>query len=192
MKKKESTFINMIAALFIVTLISGFALSYVNIATEGPIAEAKLKRKVAAIEMVVPAFDNNPVSEMKTFFKEGFKDSVEVYTARKADKIVGVAVIGMTNKGFSGLIKVMAGFKPDGTINNIQVLEQKETPGLGTKIKSERFIQQYVNKNPASFNLKAKKDGGDIDALTGATISTRAFSEAVQQAYEVFENLKKD
>jgi len=192
MKKKESTFINMVAALFIVTLISGFALSYVNIATEGPIAAAKLKRKVAAIEMVVPSFDNNPVSEMKTFFKEGFKDSVEVYTARKADEMVGVAVIGMTNKGFSGLIKVMAGFNPDGSINNIQVLEQKETPGLGTKIKSERFIQQYVDKNPGTFNLKPKKDGGDVDALTGATISTRAFSEAVQQAYDVFDNLKKD
>ncbi|MBL4746003.1 MAG: RnfABCDGE type electron transport complex subunit G [Flavobacteriaceae bacterium] len=192
MKKKESTFINMLAALFIVTLISGLALSYVNIATEGPIAAAKLKRKVAAIEMVVPVFDNNPVATMKAVFKEGFKDSVEVYSAHKAKKLVGVAVIGMSNKGFSGLIKVMAGFHPDGRIINIQVLEQKETPGLGTKIKSERFIQQYVNKNPASFNLTPKKDGGDIDALTGATISTRAFSAAVQQAYEVFENLKKD
>jgi len=192
MKKKESTFINMLAALFIVTLISGFALSYVNIATEGPIAEAKLKRKVAAIKMVVPPFDNNPVSEMKTVFAQGFKDSIEVYSAHMGGTKVGTAIIGMSSKGFSGLIKVMAGFNPDGRIINIQVLEQKETPGLGTKIKSERFIQQYVDKNPASFNLKAKKDGGQIDALTGATISTRAFSEAVQQAYDVFENLKKD
>ncbi len=192
MKKKESTFINMLVALFIVTLISGLALSSVNIATEGPIAEAKLKRKVAAIEMVVPSFDNNPVAEMKTVFKEGFKDSVEVYIARSSGKFVGAAVIGMSLKGFNGLIKVMAGFNPDGTIKNIQVLEQKETPGLGTKIKSEKFIQQYVTKNPTSFNLKPKKDGGQVDALTGATISTRAFSEAVQQAYDVFENLKKD
>ena len=192
MKKKESTFINMIVALFIVTLISGLALSYVNIATEGPIAEAKLKRKVAAIEMVVPPFDNNPVSEMKTVFAEGFKDSIEIYSAHMGSKKVGTAIIGMSSKGFSGLIKVMAGFNPDGSIKNIQVLEQKETPGLGTKIKSTRFIQQYVNKKPASFNLKVKKDGGEVDALTGATISTRAFSEAVQQAYDVFENLKKD
>ncbi|PCI31236.1 MAG: RnfABCDGE type electron transport complex subunit G [Flavobacteriaceae bacterium] len=192
MKKKESTFINMLVALFIVTLISGLALSYVNIATEGPIAAAKLKRKVAAIEMVVPPFDNNPVAELKKVFMEGFKDSIEIYPARLGDKKVGTAVIGMSSKGFSGLIKVMAGFNPDGSIKNIQVLEQKETPGLGTKIKNEKFINQYVNKHPASFNIKPKKDGGQIDALTGATISTRAFSEAVQQAYEVFENLKKD
>ena len=80
----------------------------------------------------------------------------------------------------------MVGFNPNGNINNIAILEQKETPGLGTKIKDLKFIEQYKNKNPNSFNLKVTKDGGEIDALTGATISTRAFSEAVQMAYDVF------
>jgi electron transport complex protein RnfG len=78
------------------------------------------------------------------------------------------------------------GFKPDGTIKNISVLEQKETPGLGTKMKDESFLQQFRGKNPSKFNLKVVKDGGDVDALTGATISTRAFSESTKMAYDEF------
>ena len=79
----------------------------------------------------------------------------------------------------------MVGFLPDGTIKNISVLDIKETPGLGTKMKEPKFLDQFVNKNPADFVLKVKKDGGDVDALTGATISSRAFSSAVQTAYDV-------
>jgi electron transport complex protein RnfG len=66
------------------------------------------------------------------------------------------------------------------------VLEQKETPGLGTKMKGDKFLRQFRGKDPSSFNLKPKKDGGDVDALTGATITTRAFGEATQLAYDEF------
>ena len=98
----------------------------------------------------------------------------------------GAAVTGASEKGYSGLVKLMVGFLPDGTINNIEVLEQKETPGLGTKMKGEKFLRQFRGKDPSSFNLKVEKDGGGVDALAGATISTRAFSEATQQAYDIF------
>src|SRR5690606_34719403 len=93
---------------------------------------------------------------------------------------------GSSEKGFSGLVKIMVGFKPDGTIQNIAVLEQKETPGLGTKIKDESFLQQFRDKNPSTFNLKVKKDGGEVDALTGATISSRAFTESAKLAFDEF------
>ena len=97
-------------------------------------------------------------------------------------------MMGTSEKGFSGTVKTMIGFKPDGSINNIVVLEQKETPGLGTKMKEAKFIKQFLGKNPATFNLKVKKDGGQVDALTGATISTRAFSETVQSSFELLKN----
>ena len=80
----------------------------------------------------------------------------------------------------------MVGFNPDGVIKNITVLEQKETPGLGTKMKGEKFLRQFRGKHPSNYNLKVKKDQGDVDALTGATITTRAFTEATQMAYDVF------
>ncbi|MDP2087842.1 MAG: RnfABCDGE type electron transport complex subunit G [Flavobacteriaceae bacterium] len=186
MKKKESTLINMVAAMLLITLIAGFSLGFVNELTLEPIAKSKLDQKVNALKLVLPVFDNNPVAAMILLKVENVKDSVEVYPAFLNDAFVGAAVIGTSEKGFSGLIKLMIGFKPDGTIQNIAVLEQKETPGLGTKIKDAAFINQYRDKNLAIFNAKVKKDGGEIDGLTGATITTRAFSEATQMAYDEF------
>jgi electron transport complex protein RnfG len=80
----------------------------------------------------------------------------------------------------------MVGFRADGVIQNIEVLEQKETPGLGTKIKDEKFLKQFRDKQASKFNLKVTKDGGEVDALTGATITSRAFGEATQMAYDEF------
>jgi len=186
MNKKKDTFINMVVSLFAITIVSGFALGFVNDATVGPIKEAKIAKKVNALKLVLPEFDNNPVEQVLLLKSEFAKDSVEVYPAFKNNEFVGAAVIGSTEKGFSGLIKIMVGFKPDGTIQNIEVLEQKETPGLGTKMKDDKFIAQFRDKNPSSFNVKPTKDMGEVDALTGATITTRAFGEAVQMAYDEF------
>jgi electron transport complex protein RnfG len=186
MKKKKDTFINMVISLFAITIIAGFSLGFVNELTVGPIEKGKIERKVNALKQVLPEFDNNPVEEVQLVASEFAKDSVEVYPAFKNSEFVGAAVIGSTEKGFSGLIKIMVGFTPDGTIKNIEVLEQKETPGLGTKMKDEKYLAQYREKTPSEFNLKVTKDGGDVDALTGATITSRAFGEAVQMAYDEF------
>jgi len=83
----------------------------------------------------------------------------------------------------------MIGFNMQGEIQRAVVIEHKETPGLGSKMTGAKFLDQFLNKNPASTNLKVKKDGGSIDAITGATISSRAFSEAVQRAYETFQSM---
>lgn len=186
MKKKESTFINMVIALFAITLIAGFSLGFVNEMTIGPIAKSKLEQKVKALRLVLPPFDNNPIKDVILLKVANIKDSVEVYPAFFNNEFVGVAVIGSSEKGYSGLIKILVGFKPNGSIQNIAVLEQKETPGLGTKIKDDSFIQQYIGKNVLNFNLKVKKDGGEVDALSGATITTRAYSEAVQMAFDEY------
>jgi len=188
MSKKESTFISMTLSLLIITLIAGISLGFINNITKGPKAKAKLERKVNALKQVLPEFNNDVLKEVKLIKLENVKDSTEIYQGAMNGEISGTAVIGSSEKGFSGLIKVMVGFSPDGSINNISVLEQKETPGLGTKIKDDKFLKQFRGKNPSTFNLKAKKDGGEVDALTGATITTRAFGEATQQAYDVFIN----
>jgi electron transport complex protein RnfG len=92
-----------------------------------------LNKKLDAIKQVVPEFTNNPNEEM-FMLPTGEGDSLEVYPARNGEEIVGYAFRSYTNKGFSGYIGLMVGFRPDGTIININVLEQKETPGLGTKM----------------------------------------------------------
>jgi len=186
MSKKESTFLSMVVSLLLITLISGFALGFVNDLTIEPKAKAKLAKKVNAIKLVLPEFDNNPVEDIKKIKTAVAKDSIEIYPAFKNNQFVGAAVISYSEKGFSGLVKIMVGFKADGSIKNIVVLEQKETPGLGTKMKDESFLRQFRDKNPANFNLDVKKDGGEVDALTGATISSRAFSESAKMAYDIF------
>lgn len=190
MPKKESTFINMVLTLTIITIIAGFSLGFVDDLTKGPKAKARLERKINALQLVLPKFDNNPVTEKKLIKSDQVKDSIEIYTAFFNNEYVGSAIVSSSNNGFSGLIKIMVGFNPKGEIQNIVVLEQKETPGLGTKMKDEKFIQQFREKDPSSFNLKVEKDGGDVDAITGATITSRAFGEATQLASDEFNKNK--
>jgi len=182
MGKTESTFKNMVLSLTFISLGASACLAFVYQMTKLPIEASSMNKKIAAIKQVVPQFSNNPNDEMYRL-PTGDGDSLDIYPAKIDGKIVGYAVNTNTQTGFSGNISLMAGFKPDGTIINITVLEQKETPGLGTKMKEPAFKDQFIDKNPADFMLKVKKDGGPVDAITAATISSRAFCHAVQRAY---------
>jgi len=186
MAKTESTFRNMVLSLTLISLGASACLGFVYQMTKEPIELSVLNKKLAAIKQVVPEFTNNPNDEMYRM-PTGEGDSLDVYPAKKDGETVGYAVNTYTKKGFSGNINLMAGFKPDGTIVNITVLEQKETPGLGTKMTEPQFKDQFNDKNPSEFNLKVKKDGGPVDAITAATISSRAFCDAVQRAYNTLQ-----
>jgi len=181
MAKTQSTFKNMVLSLTFISLGASACLGFVYEFTKEPIALSNLKKKLDAIKIVVPEFNNNPDDEKyKLATEEG--DSLDIYPAKRDSVLVGYAINTYSKKGFSGNISLMAGFKPDGTIINITVLEQKETPGLGTKMTDPKFKDQFNDKNPTLFILKVKKDGGDVDAITAATISSRAFCDAVQRA----------
>ena len=186
MAKKESTLFNMVSSLVVVTLIASTALGYVYELTKGPIAAAKLAKKIKAIDEVVVEYDNNPVDEMYKISIAGSVDSLEVYPAKKEGKLMASAIRSYSPKGYGGNVWLMVGLLPDGNIQNIAVLEHKETPGLGTKMNDAAFKDQYIGKNPSAFNLSVTKDGGDIDALTGATITSRAFSGATQLAFDTY------
>lgn len=186
MAKTESTFRNMVLSLTLIALVSSALLGFVYEMTKEPIALSNLNKKLDAIRQVVPDFTNNPNDEM-FLLPTGEGDSLEVYPAKKDNEIVGYAVNTYTNRGFSGNITLMAGFRPDGTIINVTVLEHKETPGLGNKMAEPEFKDQFNDKNPADFALRVKKDGGPVDAITAATISSRAFCDGVQRAYNTLQ-----
>jgi len=186
MAKTESTFKNMVLSLTLIALGSSAGLGFVYELTKEPIALSVLNKKLNAIREVVPEFDNNPNDEMY-MLATGEGDSLEIYPARKNGEIIGYAVNTYTNEGFSGYINLIAGFKPDGTIINISVLQQKETPGLGTKMSDPGFKDQFMEKNPADFQLKVIRDGGPVDAITAATISSRAFCDAIERAYNTLQ-----
>lgn len=190
MAKKESTFINMVLTLFVVTGIAALALGGVYNATKGPIAVAKRLKIENAIGEVLPAFDT--IEEFKVL-PEGGKDSLTFYKASMAGEAIGTAVRTYTDKGFSGRFWIMVGFTDGDVISGTSVLEHKETPGLGDKMDKKKadWPDQFLNKNLTEYNLKVTKDRGDVDAITAATITSRAFCDAVQRAYDELQKQTK-
>ncbi len=182
-QKLESNLKNMVLSLALISLVMSGALGMVYNLTKGPIEEANKAKEVAAIKEVLPQFDNDPLTTKKEV------DGLTVYTGTMSGQVVGFAVKTYTEKGFSGRFDLMVGFKIDGSINNISVLEQKETPGLGTKMKEDKFKNQFLGKNPESYKLIVKKDGGEVDAITAATISSRAYCDAMQKAYDLVKKI---
>jgi electron transport complex protein RnfG len=182
MAKKESTFINMVLTLFVVTALAALALGGVYNVTKEPIEIAKRQKVERAIGEVLPEFDE--IKEYKVL-PEGGKDSLTFYEATKAGNPVGTAVRTYTDEGFSGRFWIMVGFTDGDVISGTSVLEHKETPGLGDKMKKEKsdWANQFDGKNLNEFQLKVKKDGGPVDAITAATISSRAFCDAIERAY---------
>jgi len=186
MAKTESTFKNMLLSLTLIAMVASACLGFVYEFTKEPIALSNMNKKVDAIKQVVPDFNNNPYNDMFRL-PTGDGDSLDIFPAKMDSLSVGYAVSTYTNKGFSGYISLMVGFRPDGSIVNITVLEHKETPGLGTKMADSKFKDQFTGKNPADYTLKVSKDGGPVDAITAATISSRAFCDAVQRAYNTLQ-----
>ena len=190
-KKAESTLINMVLVLTIIAVVSAAALAMINHATEGPISDAKKAKTEAAIKQVLPEFAS--LKDQKVML-DGDKDSTKCNLAYDAqDNMVGVAVESSTESGFNGHIGIMVGFDTEGNITGYNVLETTETPGLGSK--ADQWFQKdgkgnVIGMNPESNNISVKKDGGDVDAITAATISSRAFCDAINRAYKAFQIVK--
>lgn len=189
MAKRESTFANMVVVLFLVTLIAAGALGSVYDLTKDAIAEAKLKAQNDAISSVLPPFEE--VKETVSVNPDEGPENIEIFPAYSGGTLVGVAVKSYSKNGFSGHIGIMVGIDIKGNITGYQVLEHKETPGLGSKMgvwfnNSEKPGQYVIGKNPATSKFEVSKDGGDIDAITASTITSRAFLEAVVRAHAGF------
>lgn len=193
MAKRESNFTNMVLTLLLVTGIAATILGFVYDLTKTPIEAAKLKAQTEAITQVLPDFD-----ELGTSFKtlpETGEDSIEFFPAFKNGELVGTAIKTYTKKGFSGFISIMVGIDKEGNFSGYSILEHAETPGLGSKMlywfkNTEKEKQNVIGKSPETTNFTVSKDGGDIDAITASTISSRAFLDALNRAYDSYKKQK--
>ena len=192
MAKLASSFLNMSLSLGIICTASGGILSVLSHITREPIAKSKKAKVENALKAVLPDYDNSPSEEAYwVALSEG--DSLKVYPAKKDEQWVGAAVESNSLNGFSGEIKVMVGLDAQGKVINYKVLEHAETPGLGDKMddwfRSDKHHQCVLGKDLSKGGLHVSKEkGGEIDAITGATISSRAFLDACNRAYvAVFE-----
>lgn len=196
MAKLKSTFKNMFLSLSIISLVVAVLLAEVNQITAKPIAAAKALKLENAIKEVVPAFDNNPVEEAyKIPASDG--DSLLVYPAKKGEEIVGFAVNTYSNNGFGGNIQIMVGFDMEDKVVNYAVLSHAETPGLGSKMDEwfrdiSKPNQSIIGRNLSEGNLKVSKDGGQVDAITASTITSRAFLESINRAYGAYKQSGTD
>lgn len=181
-----------------VLILTGFTvltvgiLAWVNQLTAAPIAAANAKTLSDAVSQVVPGFDNDPIADQQTVEADGA--SYIVYPASKGGESIGAAVQA-SSMGFGGELTILVGFDKDGNINDYSILTTSETPGLGAK--ADQWFKKgakgdITGKNPGTDNLTVSKDGGDVDAITASTITSRAFLRAVNAAYKVFNGQAAD
>jgi electron transport complex protein RnfG len=175
--------------LTIICSLAATALALVYTITKDPIAYQQRLKKLRAIKAVQPDYDNEPDQDfidLKTDESaEGDGGLTRFYITKKGDTLTGV--VFMTSAvGYGGLIDLMVGVNPEGTITGVQVLRHTETPGLGAKITEDTFIQQFPERSLQNTNWTLKKEGGDIDQISGATISPQAVVKALNQGLTFF------
>ncbi len=183
-------------SLALIAAIAAALLGWIYLITKAPIADALQQKTNAALGEVLPAFDNQPGDEFVTC------GDVKFYVGRKDGNIVGFAGETITPKGYNGNVTVLAGLLPDGNITTVLVTKQAETPGLGTVVcdrkrqktlsgllsgkketglPANKILDQFsgMDAEKGETPWSVIKDGGTLDAVTGATITSRAIGGAV-------------
>ena len=190
MKKLESSLVNMVLVLTGVAVVMGGVLAWVNHLTSGPIDVQKQQALENGIKTVMQA-DQLTVSKTDTVKTTDAKGKEQIYIIYNNER---GAAVESTAMGFGGPLKVLVGFDNDGNILGYTLLEHQETPGLGAK--ADQWFQKgqkgdIIGKNPSS-PLTVSKDGGQVDAITASTITSRAFLLAVNNAYNAYKGQVAD
>ena len=178
------------ATLGLVALIASAALSLTNRQTHEPIASAEARDLQASLHQVLPeGFSDNELLKDTVMVKTAQGD-VTVYRARKGALVRGV-IYPMTGRGYSGPISLVMGVDRDGHILGVRITKHTETPGLGDKIELDKsdWVRSFVGKyigNPPPPRWAVKKDGGDFDQFTGATITPRSVVKTVHEGLAFF------
>ena len=180
----KSSFKNMVLCLFVICMVCSALLAGVYALTKETIAVGDAQRNEAAIKEVLPS-TAAVIEAESTIQVNGM-----TYTYNRAFDAEGNTVgcaINVAPSGFGGPVKMKVGFNADGIVWNVKVLSHAETPGLGAKCTEPAFSEQFCELDPSDDkNLKVKKDGGNLNAITASTITSRAYADGVAQAVEVF------
>jgi electron transport complex protein RnfG len=186
--------VGLLLGLFAVVATTLVAFTETN--TRDQIRENQRQALLSGINALIPhdQYDNAILQDTITLEATeelGTEEPTTVYRARQNGENVAVVLTAIAPNGYSGKIKILVGIYSDGTLAGVRVIEHKETPGLGDKIEAKKadWILQFEGlslKEPASAKWKVKKDGGEFDQFTGATITPRAVVGAIKGALEYF------
>jgi electron transport complex protein RnfG len=185
---------SILLGLFAMLVASGTAVTH--LATKDAIAEQKrLARQKALLEIIPPARHDNSMlddtlpTDDPVFLK--LRDEQSIFIARKGNKPVAAILPAIAPDGYSGDIQLIVGINIDGSVAGVRVLSHRETPGLGDKVETQKsdWIYGFEGKslgNPVADRWKVKRDGGEFDQFTGATITPRAVTNAVYRTLLYF------
>jgi len=169
---------------------AGLILSLVEGVTREPIAEQRRLETLRALSAVLPPADNSPdqdtVSLVTGKDRRGRDQSRTFFRGRQTGAVNGVAFKVVAPDGYSGNIAIMVGVDLKGTVTGLEILTHAETPGLGDKITLPEFKEMFKGRSLENADWRVKKDGGEFDQITGATISPRAVVGAVRRGLEFF------
>jgi len=176
----------MVVALTLVTVIAAALLGLTDKVTREPILQAQREMLHRSLQQVLPEHANSPLDEtLKIKSDNGLRT---VYVARDAlGQVIAFAWEVIAPDGYSGSIRILMGVLPDGAIYAVRVTDHRETPGLGDGIvRNKAWIDFFSGKTSDNARWAVKKDGGDFDQFTGATITPRAVVKAVRKGLAFF------
>ncbi len=181
----------MLIVLSLICAFCGALLALVFNGTKETIEIQLLKNvKEPAVKKVLEGAENDLIADRK-IVKISAKEEVIVFIGKKDGKNWAFAFEAMGKGGYGGDIGVIVGFEfNNDIITGIGVTTHKETPGLGEKVKTQESFSKQFSKKALDTNFNVDKDGGDIDAISGATLSSRAVSNAVRSALKLKENIQ--
>ncbi|PIP02630.1 MAG: NADH:ubiquinone oxidoreductase subunit RnfG [Zetaproteobacteria bacterium CG23_combo_of_CG06-09_8_20_14_all_54_7] len=169
--------LRMVFALFVVAAIAAILLGLTDMLTREPIAEAQKQALHRALEQVLPAHGNDPQAQVVNVA------GTAIYPARVHGALAALAWEVIAPDGYSGRIRILVGVHPDGHVLAIRITDHKETPGLGDGIVGNQpWLDSFRDRSLDNVRWQVKKDGGDFDQFTGATITPRAVVRAVKAA----------
>jgi len=179
----------MVVSLCVVAVVATLLLGLTDMVTREPIAAAQRQALHRALQQVLPEHANDPLDDVVTIGA----DAVPVYLARDGQRrIVGAAWETVAPDGYAGSIRILMGVEPDGRIYAIRVTDHRETPGLGDGIVHNRpWLDSFIGRALDSVRWAVKKDGGDFDQFTGATITPRAVVKAVHRGLEFYRTYRQ-
>jgi len=172
--------VRMVVVLTVVAVLAALGLARVYEVTREPIREARRQELLRAVRAVLPPFENEPDRETVDL------GGVPAYPGRSGGNLVGVAFPISSPEGYSGAIEALAGVDPQGRVTGVAVLAHAETPGLGAKFTAPGYLAQFRGKTLEGSQWAVRKDGGDFDQITGATITPRALVKALKEGLERF------
>ncbi|MBL1352528.1 MAG: RnfABCDGE type electron transport complex subunit G [Zetaproteobacteria bacterium] len=177
----------MVMALLMVAVLSTIFLGVTNMLTRAPIAEAERQALMDALMQVLPKHDNDPIQDTRQITLPKHKQATTFYLSRNQDRSINaIAWETIAPDGYNGSIRILMAVRPDGSLNAVRITYHQETPGLGDGIMNLHWLDAFVGKSLTNAHWTVKKDGGDFDQFTGATITPRAVVKAIKKGLEMF------